>query len=96
MDINIISISFIMILIFSYLFKKLFFIKPNKVEKIFPKNGDHIKLTWLPNPINNPDVKSCYIGCSGIVEDMCENGEFVLNMKSGLLIVSREYDYIHI
>lgn len=54
-------------------FKKFFgFIltRQYKWESLLPDNGDRIKLTWLPNPINNPTEKNAYIGMEGVVCDM--------------------------
>ncbi len=56
-----------------------------------PKNGDKIKLTWLPynNAIPN---KNCYIGSEGIVTDMSDYG-FTLDMGNGILIVGKQFRY---
>ena len=67
-----------------------------RIKQPAPKNGDHIRLTCLQNPRNNPHVRSCYIGCSGFVEDVSEDGHFILNMGSSILVVTRDYEYIFI
>ncbi len=66
-----------------------------------PKNGDKIKITWLPNPINHPSTPSCYIGSEGVVQDMDESaltsGSFSLIMETSILIMSRgSFNYIRI
>ena len=66
-----------------------------------PKNGDKIKLTWLPNPINNPSVENCYIGSEGIVQDMdstpLTDGSFVLKMETAFLVsINGTFNYIKI
>jgi len=56
-----------------------------------PKNGDKIRLTWLPNSKNHPSIENCYIGSEGIVMDMDESpltdGSFTLKMESSYLIL---------
>lgn len=43
-----------------------------------PEPGRKIKLTWLPNPRNNPSEINCYIGMSGYAEDISPDGSFCL------------------
>lgn len=87
-------------------FSKIFGRSTNKWYKWYyslPKNGERIKLTWLPNPKNHPTVNNCYIGAEGIVQDMNEtpltDGSFTLKMDTAILIVNthegeRGYNYI--
>lgn len=70
----------------------------NRCEKwysLLPKNGDFIRLVNLPNPINNPKSKSCYIGYSGVVQDMDGDGNFVLFDGKSVLIhnSSKGFEY---
>jgi hypothetical protein len=68
------------------------------VSRKFPKNGDFIRLTWLPDPKNGwpgePTPKNCYIGSEGIVEDMKEDGSFTLRMEGAILIVHNKYEWV--
>lgn len=73
--------------IFSWLKRKVVAGVHGKAMPVYPKNGDKITLTWLPNPINNLTEKSAYIGMSGVVEDMKPDGSFVLNTPTSILIV---------
>lgn len=51
-----------------------------------PNNGDKIKITWLPNPINAPSETNCYIGMEGVVNDMNKNdGTFSLKTETSWL-----------
>ncbi len=62
-----------------------------------PKEGSKIRITWLPNPINHPFTKSCYIGGEGTVRDLKKDGSFNLEYENGgTLIVHAEYRYIYI
>ena len=57
-----------------------------------PAEGQKVVLTDLPNPINNPHVKSCYIGSEGTVKKVYEDGSFDLSLSSGAtLIVNQCY-----
>ena len=64
--------------------------------KNYPKpfEGQKIRLTWLPTPLNLDyryhsieDKKNCYIGSEGIVTDLDKNGSFVLDMNGAKLVV---------
>jgi hypothetical protein len=59
------------------------------------KNGDKIQLTWLPNPRNNPNATSCYIGYTGIVTDLSQDN-FSLKGDGSWLIVTGKYKYIKV
>lgn len=57
-----------------------------KWRALLPNNGDKIKLTWLPNPINHPHTKNAYIGMEGVVCDMDKNdGGFTLKCETNIL-----------
>lgn len=57
-----------------------------------PKNGSHIKITWLPKNNAYPD-DNIYIGFSGKVKDSDKNG-FLLESSSSILVVpSNKYRY---
>lgn len=63
-------------------------------QKSLPNDGDKIKLTWVPNPVNNPREKSCYIGTEGFVFDMDKNtGSFRLRMQSGATLINTGHDF---
>jgi hypothetical protein len=51
-----------------------------------PKNGEHITITWLPNTRNG--AMNAYIGYFGIVEDLTEDGRFVLNSGTSILVIN--------
>ena len=57
-----------------------------KWRSLLPKNGDRIKITWLPD---NRGVKNAYIGMDGVVENVDTiNGNFDLNCGTSILICS--------
>jgi len=59
-----------------------------KWRNLLPNNGDLIKITWLPNPKNNPTCSNTYIGMQGFVSDMNkEDGTFALKCEGCILIV---------
>lgn len=64
--------------------------------KSLPKNGDKIKLTWLPSCRNVPKgTPNPYIGMEGIVENMNIYGDFVLKCEGCSLICnSSDFRYI--
>lgn len=56
-----------------------------------PKNGDYIKITWLPK---NNGYLNCYIGMQGTVEDFDEkDGGFNLRCDSGALLIILDNKY---
>lgn len=59
-----------------------------------PAVEHYIKLTWLPNPINNPQSKSCFIGQVGLVTKVYPDGSFDLKIESGAkLFVHNKYKF---
>lgn len=51
-----------------------------------PKEGERIKLLWLPSPINcSLFTRNCYIGSEGVVTDMEKDGSFHLRMVTAWL-----------
>jgi hypothetical protein len=59
-----------------------------------PELGQRVEITWLPNPVNNPREKSCYIGSVGTVRCVYEDGSFDLQYDSGgWLMVGSEHKY---
>lgn len=66
-------------------------------QKTMPDNGDKIKLTWLPNPINAPFEKSVYIGSTGVVFDMDKaECSFCLELQSGATLIHPKGDFNYI
>lgn len=61
-----------------------------------PQEGSYIRITWLPNPRNNPEERSCYIGSEGVVRKVFEDGGFDLTMPTGasLVVTQPHYRYI--
>lgn len=59
----------------------------------WPELGDEIELTWLPNPRNNPHVKSCYIGTKGTVEAADRDGIYLRLETGAHLIVDGKFKY---
>jgi len=54
-----------------------------KWRQSMPKNGDKIKITWLPSCRNVPKgTQNPYIGMEGIVEGLNIDGYLVLNFGS--------------
>ena len=73
-------------------FIKGLFKKRNWVHEI-PQEGKRIEITWLPFNNAYPEP-NCYIGSKGIVEDVQEDGSFVLRFNSGSsLIVGTKYKF---
>ena len=64
--------------------------------RFVPTQGHTVKITWLP--LNNAaPTPNCYIGSTGVVEDVKSDGSFVLRMKSGAsLIVNKKYQFEYI
>ena len=59
-----------------------------------PKNGEHIKITWLPK---NGVMDNAYIGFEGIVQNMSNvTGEFELNSGTSILLCRGSIEYIKI
>lgn len=58
------------------------------------RNGDNITITWLPACVNGRGTKNPYIGMSGLVEELKQNGEFVLNTGTSYLVCSGKLNYI--
>ncbi len=59
------------------------------------QEGDIIEITNLPNPINHPNTKSCYIGMIGKAKEMSE-GWYLDTGKSILILGDRfSYKFIH-
>lgn len=58
-----------------------------------------IEITWLPDIVNDPAKRRCYIGHRGIVTEVYSDGTFELNINGNgtILLVDREYkfDYIN-
>jgi hypothetical protein len=74
--------------------KTLIFGIPVKAKKMeVPNKGDLIRLTWLPNPKNNPSVRSAYIGSIGVVEDLAPDGSLCLRMENSMLVAGNEYKF---
>lgn len=63
--------------------------------RFVPTQGNCIKITWLPmnNAKPNPN---CYIGSTGVAEDVKPDGSFTLQMKSGSLMVGKNYEFEYI
>lgn len=63
-----------------------------------PMEDHWIEITWLPNPVNNPAVRSCYIGHKGIAKNVQPDGSFDLNINGSgsTLIVSKGYKFKYI
>ena len=57
------------------------------------KNGDKIKITWLPSCKNAPYSKNAYIGMQGVVEDLKEDKSFTLRTETAVLIVGKKYKF---
>lgn len=55
------------------------------------KNGDKVKITWLPPCKNSKGSPNPYIGMKGIVEDLNPDKSFVLNTGTSILIVGKRY-----
>ena len=68
-----------------------------KVKKVIPpEKGRWIKLIDLANPINNPSVKSCWIGVKGIVKENYLDGTFDLTINGDggtLLVLDTKYKF---
>lgn len=66
-----------------------------KWRNLLPNNGEFIKITWLPNPKNNPSSLNTYIGMEGFVSDMNkEDGTFVLKCDGcSLICLSGNFNY---
>lgn len=64
----------------------------NKWLQSFLKEGDKIKITWLPD---NKGVANAYIGFEGIVENKYE-GTFILNSGNSILVCFGDFDYINV
>lgn len=64
----------------------------NKWRCSLPKEGDKIKITWLPN---KHDVANAYIGFEGIVENVdIVEGELTLkNSSDAILVLFGDFDY---
>jgi hypothetical protein len=58
-----------------------------------PKAGQKIKITDLPPAKNAPCSKNAYIRMEGFVEDVKEDGSFVLRGETNILIVGTKYKY---
>jgi hypothetical protein len=56
------------------------------------KNGEKIKITWLPYNNGYPN-KNVYIGSEGVVEDLHEDGSFCLRMETAILVVYGKYKF---
>lgn len=63
-----------------------------------PMEGHWIEITWLPNPVNNPAERSCYIGHKGIVKKVYPDGRFdlTINGDGATLMVTRGYKFKYI
>jgi len=63
-----------------------------------PMKGHWIEITWLPNPVNNPATRSCYIGHKGVVKDVYPDGSFnlTINGDGATLTVSTAYKFKYI
>lgn len=57
------------------------------------KNGDRIKITWLPPCINGEGTKNPYIGMIGTVTDL-ENDYFNLDCTTSSLCGIKKCKYI--
>ncbi len=66
--------------------------------KSFPKNGDTIRITWLPSCRNAPRrTPNPYIGMEGIVEELTINGDFTLNCGTCYLVCAyTDFNYLKI
>lgn len=86
------SVSIAMYSVFVWMSKRKLCIELRELE---PEEDEWIEITYLPNPINNPHEKSCYIGTKGIVKDKGIDGSFMLKMhESGWLIVhGADYEF---
>lgn len=73
-----------------------YFNRQMKWKKSLPNNGDKIKLTWLPSCINVPKgTPNPYIGMTGIVTDMNEDGKFSLMCETCWLTnIGPNFNYI--
>lgn len=78
-------------------FGELYTNRWRKWEKSMPKNGDKIKITWLPSCKNVPNgTPNPYVGMEGIVEELNIDGDFFLNCGTCQLVVSgAKFNYIH-
>jgi len=67
-----------------------------KWKLLMPKNGDKIKITWLPSCRNVPNgTPNPYIGMEGVVENMTIDGDFYLNCETcGLVCTGEDFSYI--
>lgn len=63
-----------------------------------PMEDHWIEITGLPNPVNNPAVRSCYIGHRGIVKKVYPDSSFDLNINGtgSTLIVTGKYKFKYI
>lgn len=68
--------------------KPVLFSLPLKFSTM-PSNGDHIRITWLPN---NGFHRNAYIGSEGIVHNVSKDG-FELKMETAWLIVGHRYKF---
>ena len=58
------------------------------------KEGDKVKIAWLPSARNVPSgTPNAYIGMEGVVEGLRETGEFFLSLSNGgTLVVGKHYE----
>lgn len=52
-----------------------------------PNIGDKIEITWLPYNNGFPN-ENCYIGSTGVVDHLYDNGGFVLKTGHSILCVT--------
>jgi len=58
-----------------------------------PSEGEQIEMTWLPNPRNHPNVVNAYIGMSGKVDGLKDDGSFFLMGETSILVVGTRYKF---
>ncbi len=56
-----------------------------------PIAGSYVKITWLPG--YNGKSPNAYIGMTGKVEDLNEDGSFALASEHNVLIIGKRYQY---
>ena len=78
-----------------YLYER-YYRRQAKWANSFPKNGDKIRITWLPSCRNAPaGTPNPYIGMEGIVEKLTITGDFHLNCGSCYLVCPyNDFNYI--
>ena len=60
------------------------------------RNGDRIRITWLPSCRNTPGTRNPYIGMEGTVEDLTRRGGLNFSLvgeTSVLIVIGRRFRY---